>query len=176
MNKPPRLLRPVPLSVLSLLFAAAASVDAFFRVVMGLSLFCSGHPLHGANIVHGLAIAFFGGLAGAVVVPIVGRHRRALVGALLSFAGALGLAIAFVALDSAAYVQQNSACMLGSGTGIETGRVGYLYYAWGAAIAVIMVQLARIAREGPPEPPKSRYEQPEWLQQPPAVRRGEQVR
>jgi hypothetical protein len=152
MSRRPRLLRPVPLSVLSLLFAAAAAVGGFYQVV-GLTLFCTGQPLQGENIDHGLAIAFFGGLAGAVGVVILRRHRRPVVGALLLSAAALSLAIAFVGLDSATYVQQKTSCGFESGFGIETGRLAYLYYAWGAALAVILVQLARVARAGPPEPP-----------------------
>jgi hypothetical protein len=96
---------------------------------------------------------------------------------------ALGLAFAFVARDSATYVQQNKNCsfIFGSTTGIDSGQADDLYYLWSIAIAILLVQAVRVLRQGPAEPPtpgrptreppKSKYEQPGWLQSPPQERR-----
>ena len=161
-----RLLRPIPLSVIVLLYG---SVVASWGVeqVLNLSLFCSGQPVRGANIVHGIAVAFFAGIGGAVLLAIVRGHPRLVVVVLVLAIAALSLAGAFVALDSATYVQQNSACGFSSGTGTSTGHITGLYFGWGFAIALLVLQLARILTQGPPEPPKSKYEQPGWLQQRP---------
>jgi hypothetical protein len=47
-----RLLRPIPLSVIVLLYASVVAIWGFGQM-LDLSLFCSGEPLRGANIGHG---------------------------------------------------------------------------------------------------------------------------
>jgi hypothetical protein len=155
-----RLLRPIPLSVLSMLYGSAVAIYGWNETALNLSLFCSGEPLRGANIGHGIAVAFFAGLAGAVVIAFVRNRPRLVVGVLFLGMAALGLAIAFVALDSATYVQQNKTCgMFSPSTGTVSGHVTNLYYAWGFAIALLLVQTARVLKQTPPAPPKSKYEQ-----------------
>jgi hypothetical protein len=183
-----RLLRPLPLSALCLLYAAAVAVHGFEETSLSHSLFCTGEPLRGANIGHGLAIAFFASLGGLVLLGILYWTRELhqapglVISILLLAIAALGLAIAFVALDSATYVQQNKNCgFFGPSTGTDSGRAGDLYYLWAIAIAILLVQAARVLRQGPaepptpgrpaPEPPKSKYEQPGWLQSRPQERR-----
>jgi NO-binding membrane sensor protein with MHYT domain len=148
-----RLLRPIPLSVLSMLYGSAVAIYGWNETALNLSLFCSGEPLRGANIGHGIAVAFFAGLAGAVVVAVVSNRQRLVAGVLLVGMAALGLAIAFVALDSATYVQQNRTCgMFSPATGTVSGHVANLYYAWSFAIALLVVQAARVLKQGPPAP------------------------
>jgi hypothetical protein len=165
-----RLLRPVPLSVLTMLYASVVAVYGWSRTSLGLSFFCSGHPLRGANILHGIALAFFAGLVGPaliwVLIAIVEvpflrprRWRPSVVAVCLIETAALGSAIGFVALDSATYVQQNSACgMFSPATGAVSGHVGELYYLWGIAVAALLVHTVRVLRQGPPEPPRDKYE------------------
>lgn len=165
-----RLLKPIPLSVIVLLYASVVAIWGFSQTALNLSLFCSGEPLRGANIGHGEAVALFAGIGCALLLPFVRSHRRLVVGVLLLAVAALGLAIAFVALDSATYVQQNSTCGFSGGTGTETGHVTRIYYAWGFAIALLLLQLARVLTQSR-EPPRSKYEQPGWLQIPPEKHR-----
>jgi hypothetical protein len=83
-------------------------------------------------------------------------------------AAALGVAIAFVALDSATYVQQNSTCgFFGPATGTVSGHVGDLYVLWGVGIALLLLQALRLLWPRP-EPPSSGGGRPGWLQLPPA--------
>jgi hypothetical protein len=159
-----RLLRPVPLAVLAMLSASAVAVHGFVETVFDLSLFCSGDPLRGANISHGLAAAFLGGIVIAFLLAVVRRPRLVLVALGLGVA-VLALAIAFVAVDSATYIQQNSTCgMFSPSTGSVSGRVNELYWAWGVAIAVLLVQVARVLRAGPPTPPQRQYDPWAWSQ------------
>jgi hypothetical protein len=171
-----RLLRPIPLSAFVMLYASAVAVWGWGQTAVNLSLFCSGEPARGANIGHGIAVAFFAGIGASVLLAFVRNHPRLVVTVLLLAVAALGLAIAFVALDSATYVQQNSTCgMFSSGTGSETGHVAGIYYAWGVAIALLLLQLVRVLgwglaiallvlylvrvlRREPPEARKSKYE------------------
>jgi hypothetical protein len=118
-----------------------------------------------------VGVAFFAGIVGAALLALL-RKRRALVVTILLLAiAALALAIGLVALDSATYIQRETSCMFGGGGGTTTAHVAGLYWAWGFAIALLAVQAVRVLRQPPPEPPKSRYEQPGWLQVPPDVRR-----
>jgi hypothetical protein len=165
-----RLLRPIPLGFLSLLYASVVAIDGWYSTAFGVSLFCSGGRLQGANVERGVAVAFFAGIVGAALLALL-RKRRALVLATLLLAiAALALAIGLVALDSATYIQREASCTFGGG-GTTTAHVPGLYWAWGFAIALLAVQAVRVLRQPPPEPPKSRYEQPGWLQVPPDVRR-----
>ena len=140
--------------MLSVLFACGVAIYGFFREVGG-SLFCEGQPLRGGNIGHALALAFFGGLATLVViggVRLVSEvlwprfWRPLLAGVLLLYAATLGLAIAFVALDSAKWNQQNGACGLGFGAdrGTSTADFGYLYILWAVPLALILIAVGRL--------------------------------
>jgi hypothetical protein len=165
-----RLLRPVPLAALAMLSASAVAVHGFVETIFDLSLFCSGEPLRGANISHGLAVAFFGGIVIAFLLAVVRRPRFVLAALALGVA-VLALAIAFVSLDSATYIQQNSTCrMFSPSTGSVSGRVSELYWAWGVAVAVLLVQFARVLRAGLAAPPQSKYDQPGWSQWTPTSR------
>jgi hypothetical protein len=163
-----RLTRPAPLALLGMLWASGVAVYGWFETSFNLSFSCTGKPLHGENILHGIALAFFSGLAGLAVIAglfviVLANLERPrlwlrLVGAVCVLeAAALGLAIAFVALDSATYVQQNANCgFLGPSTGSEAGRASDLYYLWAIAIAILLVQAVRLARHKPLEPSPKR--------------------
>jgi hypothetical protein len=142
-----------------MLFASGVAVYGFFGEV-GVSLFCTGRPLRGANIQHAFALAFFGGLAAPVAIGVVRlasemlwpRLWRPLLGAVMLLGAAtLGLAIAFVALDSATWVQQQRACSLfGEGRGTSTAHFGYLYVFWAVPLGLILLAVARLSFEVSP--------------------------
>jgi hypothetical protein len=155
---------------LSLLYASVVAIDGWYSTDLGVGLFCSGGLVQGANTDHGIAVAFLAGIAGAVLLALLRKQRTLVLAILLLAITALALAIALVALDSATYVQRDASCMFGDG-GTTTAHVAGLYWAWGFAIALLAVQAVRVPRQPPPEPPKSRYEQPGWLQVPPDVLR-----
>lgn len=149
--------RPVWIGLLSMLFASGVAIYGFFGT-FGVNLFCTGHPVRGANIDHALALAFFGGLAAPVVtgaLRLVSQKlslrlwRPLLAAVLLLEAAALVLAIAFVALDSATYVESGGCfAMLGPPkTGAETARFGYLYVLWAVPLALILIAAARVFYE-----------------------------
>jgi hypothetical protein len=169
-----RLSQSIPLTVLGMLYVTGVAVHGFVETSLGLSLFCSGEPLRGANISHGLAVAFFAGLAGPLLVGLIylvafpPRSQTFVAAVCFLVAAAVGVAIAFVALDSATYVQQNSTCrMFSPATGNVSGHVGDLYVLWGVGIAVLLLQAVRVLRQRR-EPPSNGGEQPGWLQLPPA--------
>ena len=113
-------------------------------------------------------------MLGVVVVVVVvasvdwWRWRALIAGACVLEAAAVGVAIGFVALDSATYV--SSECGFFGASGSSVGHLGKLYYAWGFCIAALLYQAVRLLQLPPPEPPRSKYEQPGWLQGPPAGR------
>jgi hypothetical protein len=170
--------RPVLLSALSMILASAVAIAGFYEV-LGLSLFCTEHERRGANIVAALVVALTGSVAGLVLLLLVRKWRHFLAVVLLLVAATLGVAIGLVALDSATFIQKNGSCGLGlfgpPETGTSTGHFWYLYLFWGVAIAVLLVGAGSVLGEAPPfDPPKSRYDQPGWSQQPPAARHGQQ--
>jgi hypothetical protein len=147
-----RYLDPVSLGVLSMVFAsgvaAIGEVDVSF-----LSFLCTGQRLQGANINDALALAFFGGLAGAAILIVLSLMSRVLAGlwrpliaaVLLLEAATLGLAIAFVALDSATYVERGRVC--GSSTGTSKAHFGYLYALWAVSLAIVLFAASRVVFE-----------------------------
>jgi hypothetical protein len=133
-----------------MLFAGGVAIYGFAGV-LGVSLFCSGKPPRGANIDHALELAFLAGLAGPVAIAVIRRVSEAfsprlwrplLAVVLLLEAAILGLAIAFVALDSATYVEKGGCfAMIGppeKGT-VETAHFGYLYILWSVPIALLLL-------------------------------------
>lgn len=149
------LLKPGWIGLLSMLFASAVAVYGYVGV-LGVSLFCSGQPPRGANINHALALAFLAGLAvpvALVVIKLVSAELSErfwgplLAGVLLLEAAALGLAIAFVALDSATYVERGGCFALPGPPEkptTETAHFGYLYVLWAVPLALILIGAARV--------------------------------
>ena len=91
----PFLAKPARFTVVSLLFTS--SVAAFELIFLTPGFLCSEphHLLRGAHILQALRVAFFGGLAGSVLILIVRKQRHLLGPALLFGAailsGAIGL-------------------------------------------------------------------------------------
>ena len=165
-----RLLKPIPTTLLAMSFPAAVSL---FGVLDENSLFCTGPTLRGANIDHALTLAAMSALLLGILVVLVviasvswSRWHALIAGACVLEAAAVGLAIAFLALDSATYV--SSGCSFFGGPSRSVGHLGTLYYAWGFCIAALLYQAVRLSRLRPPETAASRCEQPGWLQEPPA--------
>jgi hypothetical protein len=164
------LLKPIPTTLLIMFFPALVS---FFGLFGENSLFCTGPTTQGANVDHALALAALGALVLGVLVVIVviapvnwWRWRALIAGACVLEAAAVGLAIGFLALDSATYVSTERGFFGGSDSSV--GHLGMLYYAWAFCIGALLNQAVRLLRLPPPEPPASRYEQPSWLQELPA--------
>jgi hypothetical protein len=135
----------------SLLAASAVAAYAGLRVG-DLSLTCVGNPARGANLLHAIAIAFFGGIVAAIVVFVVADLRRwgkALVAAVLVAAAPLGVALFFVALDSATYVQLDRQCTdFGFGPlPNTTTHLGYLYAVWGGLVALLFFAAALLSAQ-----------------------------
>jgi hypothetical protein len=135
---------PKLLVVLALLVAAGAGVWAEFGPILEITFSCSGKPLQGENIYYAVVLSVITAPLGVFVVPFM-RAPLSLLVASLSGAGLLTLAIAFLALDSATFIQQGSTCMLG-GNGAGYAHLALLYYLWGGALAVVLFQAALLFR------------------------------
>lgn len=162
------LVRPVPLSVLSMLFACAVAIYGISAALdfqdHAAAFLCPGPLLRGANIDLALWVALIAGFAGSVVIVVVRKRRRLLAAVLLVGATTLGVAVGLVALDSATYVQQESGpgasatlcAPFSGGSGTSTAHLGYLYL-WGVPLCLLLVQAGRVLREAhrssPSEPP-----------------------
>jgi hypothetical protein len=141
---------PVSIGVLGALVAIGVAIGGFIERV---GLFCQGKAVSGANIDHGLAIALFAGLAVPVAlgtaVLLKEGYWRPLVRAVVLVLGAasLALAVAFVALDSATYVEKNANCSLIFGPpekGTSTAHLGNLYVLLAVPLALMLVGGGRL--------------------------------
>jgi hypothetical protein len=144
-------------SFLSLLVAGVVALGVWFDV--GLIDFCNVARVNaGTNINHAVALVAIGGLAGAVVLPLVSVWRWPV--AVLTFfgAGILAAGIALVALDSATYMAR----LTGTGFMGETcprmwtRHLTYLYSLWGAPLLVLVIQFTRLVMGTRPAPPMPR--------------------
>jgi hypothetical protein len=143
---------PVSIGVLGALVAIGVAIGGFIEA-LGVGLFCQGKAVSGANIDHGLAIALFAGLAVPVAlgtaVLLKEGYWRPLVRAVVLVLGAasLALAVAFVALDSATYVEKNANCSLIFGPpekGTSTAHLGNLYVLLAVPLALMLVGGGRL--------------------------------
>jgi hypothetical protein len=132
----------VGLSVLSMLFASVVAVATFLSLSSPGGIACGVDKLvRGANINHGLGIVALGGLADSALIVCVRRWRRLLAAALLLGAATLGIAIAFVAVDSATQIDTESCASL-LGVTPETRAVHHVYelYAlWGLPLGLLLL-------------------------------------
>jgi len=142
--------RPVSIGVLGALVAIGVSIAGFLEL-LDASLFCSGKPASGANIDHGLELALLAGLAvpAALFVGwlLAGDPWRLWFQAVVLLLGAtaLVLSVAFVALDSATYVEKNANCSFGPGKGTGTpAHVGNLYLLLAVPFALMLVGGSRL--------------------------------
>ena len=126
----------VGLSVLSLLVASFVAMTLLGRFWGGV--FCVSQQVHGANIEHGLVVAFLGGLVWSLAILCVRRWRRQLAVVLLLEAATLGVAIAFVELDSATYQAHRDCGLLSSEITDFDEHVEYLYALWGLPLGFLV--------------------------------------
>jgi hypothetical protein len=66
---------PALWSACALLFSAIVACIVYMHLKSGL-LFCTSDRSRGANVEHGLGIAFYGSIAAALAIPFVRKHRR----------------------------------------------------------------------------------------------------
>ena len=130
--------RPAQLGVLSMLFVSGVALYVASGPFLDLTFSCTGGVIRGANIETALGVAFFGGLAGAVVIALARRSGYLLAVALFLGAAVPVAALALVAADSATFIQDNGHCGFSSGTGTSTGHFGYLYVLWGVPLIVLL--------------------------------------
>jgi hypothetical protein len=134
---------PALWSACSLVFATIVAADVYMNLSGGL-LFCTSERTHGANIEHALGLAFYGGIAGALVIPFVRRLPRLLAAVLLLSAGTVGAAMVFVALDSASYVGTNSCGFMETTDTSVNDRLYYLFVLWGVPFGVLGSSTVRL--------------------------------
>jgi hypothetical protein len=128
---------PALWSACGLVFAAIVAAEVYMNLQGGL-LFCTSERTHGANIEHALGLAFYGAIAGTVVIPFVRKVPRVLAAVLLLAAGTLGAAMVFVALDSATYVGTNSCGIMDTTDTTVNDRLYYLFVLWGVPLAILV--------------------------------------
>ena len=133
---------PVRLSVVSMLFASAVAILTWAHLNGLLSLTCFAERLQGANINHGLVVALLAGLGGSISTVVVRRWPRIVTVILLLEIAALGVAIVFVANDSATYLANVSCVSLLSdnytASATSVSHVSYLYGLWGAPVVLLL--------------------------------------
>jgi len=142
-------LKPVPVGVLILLYGSLVAIHGHGQIASHPSLLCADDRLRGANIGHGIAVAFFAGIACALLIAFVRDWPRLVAGVFILGMAAFGVAIAFVALDSATATYYCGPSLRSFGT--TTRHVYDLYYAWAPAIALLLVQAVRLLRQGVPD-------------------------
>lgn len=135
--------------VLLCLFISLVAVLTSWNLSGGLT--CGvDRVLRGANISHALWLTGIAGLTGAILIPCVRRWRRALAAVLGVVAASVGLAIGFLAADSATQVA-NTSCvsLLGGATPetLERAHVYYLYAVWGVALVLLLYGAVAVSSE-----------------------------
>jgi hypothetical protein len=141
------LVRPIPMSVLSLLFATG--VAAAMLVYLDNPDLCSVKAINrGAEIKDAAVAVLTGGTVVLILLAAVSlwkpeRRERWLAAILLVGIAILGAGVALVAVDSATYVAQMRGYFVGPCTGTWTRHLGYLYFLWGVPLVVLVVQAYR---------------------------------
>jgi hypothetical protein len=130
------------LSVLSSLVASAVGLALLVSASSGLMCSTIAVP-SGANIETGGVIALLAGLAGLLAAIGVRNHARLLSAVLFGETATLGLAIGFVARDSATATVTQDCGFFDSNVSTSTHHVEYAYVLLGLAIAVLITQAVR---------------------------------
>jgi hypothetical protein len=141
------LVHPATLGVLGLSLASGAAALGLSVVSLSFELLCRKQHqavVHGTACRTALLIVLVGGVAAAAAVPLVRKRHRVLLGVLLAGAAAIGIGLGLIASDSATYVQRVSYYDCPAET--DTSRLDFLYALWGAPLAVLVVQAARLLR------------------------------
>jgi hypothetical protein len=131
--------RPAQLGVLSMLVVSGVAISVFVEL-FGLTFSCIGGVIRGGNVETAAVVGLFGGLAGVVAIAVAARVSGYLLSAVLFLGAAmLAVALAFVAADSASFIQDNSYCgFLSAEEGTATGHFGYLYALWGVPLIILL--------------------------------------
>jgi hypothetical protein len=131
------------LSMLSMVFAGAVGTSLLVTASSGL--FCSmiARP-SGANIATGGKIVLLGGIAGILASIVVKNRARLLSAVLLGEAATLGVAIGFVARDSATATKtEDCGFLFDHNVSTSTHHLEYAYALLGLAIIVLLAQALR---------------------------------
>jgi hypothetical protein len=142
---------PVTLAALGALLASGAAA-AGWNTITQTQLFEWCHAAHGANVHRAIDLVFATGLM-AFVIPLASISRTLLLCAMLLEVAALSIALALVADDSATYSGNHCPSFMpeffAGSFEVETMRagVGYLYFLWGAVLAVLVLQFGRVLRQ-----------------------------
>jgi hypothetical protein len=103
-----------------------------------------------------LIVVFIGDFGGTVLLFLVRTKHRLLAATLLLVSASFGLAIAFVALDSATYVGKYGCGFFGCDNSPPEGTRGHVYYLyvlWGMAVGFLLwAALLNLVRTRRPRP------------------------
>jgi hypothetical protein len=130
------LIRPAFLAVLSMLLAFAAALITYAHFDFSVTLLCSGETVRGSNMYGGLALVSLSTPAELLLIFLTRKRRRLLTAILLLGAAMLAIAITLVAIDSATYIVRTCG----------SAHASYLYFLWGAPLALLLLQAARAWR------------------------------
>lgn len=130
-------------SLLAMLAAGTAALWALAETRYG-GLFCHiDRQLAGTNIQRALDVVLVAGVLGAVSAVGVRDRPRLRVLNLLLVAAAVMAALVLVADDSAISKEITTCSFMGTSTSTTTHNVSYLYFVWGAALIILLVQAGR---------------------------------
>jgi hypothetical protein len=130
------------LSILSIVFAGAVGLALLLTASSGL--FCStiARP-SGANVATSGKILLLGGIAAILASVVVRNHARLLSAVFLGEAATLGLAIGFVARDSATVTMTEDCGFFDDNVSTSTHHLEYAYVLLSLAIIVLIAQALR---------------------------------
>jgi hypothetical protein len=137
-----RLPGQLALSMLSMVFATAVGVSLLFAASSGLFCAMIARP-RGANIATGGKIVLLGGITGILASIVVRNRARILSAVLLGEAATLGVAIGFVARDSATATKTEDWGFFESNVSSSTHHLEHAYALLGLAIIVLLAQALR---------------------------------
>jgi hypothetical protein len=133
-----RSLRPIPVSVASVLFASAVAVGGIAHYYGDL-LFCSRDLPSGDNINHAFFLALVVGPVASLLILLTRKWQRLLIAVVLFAAAALAVAIALIAIDGAMYVGERSCGLMGETSEAKfNDRVAYFYALWGLPLLTLL--------------------------------------
>jgi hypothetical protein len=133
-----RALRPIPVSVASVLFASAVAVGGSSHYYGDL-VFCSRDLPSGQNINHAFFLALVVGPVALLLILLTRKRQRLLIAVILLAGVALAVAIALVAIDGAMYVGERSCGLMGESDEAKFhDNVAYFYALWGLPLVALL--------------------------------------
>jgi hypothetical protein len=134
-----RRLRPIPVSVASVLFASAVALGTGGHYWGTDLIFCDRATRSGVNINHAFALTLCAGPVASVLILLTRKLRRLLTVVLVLAATALVVAIALVAVDGAMYVAERTCgFMTVSSVARFHDHVEFLYGLWGLPLGFLV--------------------------------------